>query len=183
MLFYQKHRWLLPLVLGIITLISDQLTKIWIVQELGPEPLVEFRPIMGDWFRLVYSHNTGIAFNLFPNVSPLFTITSLIICGLIIYAYIAYLPNQSLFVQASIGFILGGAVGNIIDRIRLGYVIDFVQVGWWPVFNVADSGITTGAIVLAIYITFAREEEPAPPPRQYDEQFLHDLLSQDMRDD
>jgi signal peptidase II len=179
-LTYQKHRWLLPVILIIITSICDQITKIWIVQELGPEPLMSFRPLAGDWFRLVYYHNTGIAFNLFPNVSPIFTITSLIICGLLIYAYIVYLPNQSMFVQVSIGLILGGAVGNIIDRVRLGYVIDFIQVGWWPVFNIADSAITIGAVVLALYVTFAREEEPTPPSHPHDEHLLQELLSRDI---
>lgn len=67
-----------------------------------------------------------------------------------IYVYITQLPRQNLAVQISIGLIVGGALGNLIDRILLGYVIDFIQVGWWPVFNVADSAISVGAILLVL---------------------------------
>jgi signal peptidase II len=176
--FSYKNRWLIPLVLSSIILISDQITKLWIVQLLGPEPVVKFKPLIGDWFRLVYSHNTGIAFNLFQGASPVFILTSILISGFVLYGYIFHLPNQSLIVQASIGLILGGAFGNTVDRIRVGYVIDFIQVGWWPVFNVADSAITTGAVLLAIYLIFTENQEPEPAPAR-DDQLLHELLNQD----
>jgi len=174
--FTHKNRWLIPLVISSIILISDQITKLWIVQLLGPEPVVKFQPLIGDWFRLVYSHNNGIAFNLFQGASPIFILTSILISGFILYGYIFHLPNQSLIVQISIGLILGGAFGNTVDRIRVGYVIDFIQVGWWPVFNVADSAITTGAVLLAIYLIFT-QQQPEPAPAR-DDQLLHELLNQ-----
>ncbi len=176
---YRKHRWIIPLVISLSILIADQISKIWIVAELGPEPALRYKTIIGDWFRFVYSQNTGIAFNFFSDMSPVFIITSVLISALVIYGYIAHLPNHSVFVQSSIGLILGGAMGNTFDRIRVGFVIDFIQVGWWPVFNVADSAITTGAIVLAIYLLVVGDERDVPrsaPPR--DDVLLYELLEQ-----
>lgn len=173
---YRKHRWLIPLIISLVILIADQISKIWIVEQLGPEPALKYKTIIGDWFRFVYSQNTGIAFNFFPDMSPVFIITSVLISALVIYGYIAHLPNRSLFVQFSIGLILGGAMGNTIDRIRMGFVIDFIQVGWWPVFNVADSAITTGAVILAIYLLVAGDRYDVPRPAPRDDELLYELL-------
>jgi signal peptidase II len=151
----KQRRWLLPLAVAICILITDQISKHWIVQELGPTPLTKSISLIGDWSRLVYSQNTGVAFNLFPGMSTIFIITSLLISAGAIYIYWVHLPNHNVLIQLSIGLILGGALGNTVDRILVGYVIDFIQVGWWPVFNVADSAITTGAILLALYLLLA----------------------------
>jgi signal peptidase II len=77
---------------------------------------------------------------------------ALLISAGAIYIYAQHLPNRRLIVQVSIGLIEGGALGNVIDRLRLGYVVDFIQVGWWPVFNLADSAISVGAVMLAVYL-------------------------------
>ncbi len=176
---HSRNRWLVPVVIAVALFIADQITKQWIVQMLGPVPLLKFQPLIGDWFRLVYSQNTGVAFSLFSGLSPIFSITSILISIGIIYAYIVYLPNRSFFVQLSIGLILGGALGNTIDRIRYGYVIDFIQVGWWPVFNVADSGISVGAVILALYLILTTEEEQKVASPQ-DEELLHELLHREI---
>lgn len=178
-MFYQRHRWIVPLILCLLVVVGDQASKIWIVEHLGPEPLVNYKTIAGDWFRFVYSQNTGIAFNFFPNMSSVFIITSILISLFVLYGYWFHLPNQSLFVQSSIGLILGGAVGNTADRIRVGFVIDFIQVGWWPIFNIADSAITIGAVVIAAYLTIASSMEPAPPPPK-DDKLLQELLTKNM---
>jgi signal peptidase II len=147
----EKHRiWAVPAVLGAVIIIADQISKTLIVQSLGPETMTNFIPIMGDTVRLAYSHNTGIAFSLFQGMPQLLTFTSLAIVAGAIYFYLTQLPNRHLFVQIILGFILGGAFGNIIDRVRLGYVVDFIQVGWFPIFNLADSAITVGAALLMI---------------------------------
>lgn len=179
MLTAQRRRWLVPLTLGLLVLLGDQASKIWIRSTLGPEPLRQRITLLVDWIHLVYSRNTGVAFGLFQNMSPLFTFTSLLICLGAVYVYITYLPNDRWPVQISMGLILGGAVGNIIDRVRLGYVVDFIEVGWWPIFNVADSAITTGATVLALFLLFTPEE---PPPRRnpQDDALLGELLNQDI---
>lgn len=145
-----RSLWLLPLALTLSILVLDQVSKLWIVQALGPQPLMSAIPLVGDWFRLVYSHNTGVAFSLFQNIPQFLTIVALLITGGVVYVYTRHMPNHSPLVQVSVGLIIGGALGNVVDRLRLGYVIDFIQVGWWPVFNVADSAICVGAALLLL---------------------------------
>lgn len=180
-----KRRLLVPFIVGFLVLLCDQATKLWIVQTLGPDPLVHFRPLIGNWFRLVYSQNTGVAFNLFQGTGhTLLIAVSLLISVGVIYTYLAHLPNNNLFVQVSIGLILGGAIGNTIDRVREGFVIDFIQIGWWPVFNIADSAITTGAVLLMICILLMTDApDQSPPPLPRDDTLLHELLNQDVHPD
>lgn len=175
----QRRRWIVPLILGVVVFICDQISKNWIQHTLGPEPLEHEIPILGDWFNIVYSHNTGVAFGLFQNMSPLFIIVSLFICLGAIYVYNLYLPNETWSVQVSLGLIVGGALGNVADRIRLGYVVDFIQVGWWPIFNLADSCISVGATVLALHLLFV-QEEPVEAHDAQNDALLHELLHRDI---
>ncbi len=146
-----NHRiWAVPTLIGLCVVIADQISKAWVVQSLGPETMTRFIPIIGDTARIAYSHNTGVAFSMFQGRPQLLAFTSLAIVAGAIYFYITQLPYQRLFVQIILGFILGGAFGNIIDRVRLGYVVDFIQVGWFPIFNLADSAITVGASLLML---------------------------------
>lgn len=175
------RRWLVPLVVALLIVASDQVSKVWIVRELGPEPLERAIPLLGDTVRFIYSRNTGVAFNLFPGMSSIFIVTSLLIALGALYIYRFYLPNHCAIIQVSLGLIEGGAIGNTIDRVRVGYVIDFIQVGWWPVFNVADSAITSGAVVLAVYLLLIDGRQPqqhTPPPR--DEALLSELLNKEI---
>lgn len=155
---YDRRQWLVPLLTGCIVLLADQASKLWVVAALGPEPYLYAVPLIGDWFRIVYAHNTGIAFSLFQGMSRFLIFTSLLISAGIAYVYWTRLPRHVPLIQLSIGLIVAGALGNVVDRIRLGYVIDFIQVGWWPVFNLADSAICVGAVLLAIFTT--RNEAP-----------------------
>jgi len=175
----QQRRWLVPLLVSTTVLLIDQASKIWIRATLGPQPLRGAIPLIGDWSNLIYSRNTGVAFGLFQNMSPLFLVLSILITLGAIYVYIVYLPNQHVGVQLSMGLIIGGALGNVVDRIRLGYVVDFIQIGWWPVFNVADSAITTGATILAVYLLITTEEPP-PGPDPRDTALLDELLERDV---
>jgi signal peptidase II len=175
----QQRRWLVPLLVSTTVLLLDQASKIWIRATLGPQPLREAIPLIGEWSNLIYSRNTGVAFGLFQNMSPLFLVLSSLITLGAIYVYIVYLPNQHAGIQLSMGLIIGGALGNVVDRIRLGYVVDFIQIGWWPVFNVADSAITVGATILAVYLLFTTEEPP-PGPDPQDTALLDELLERDV---
>lgn len=141
-------RWLIPLFLAILVIVFDQISKYRVVQALGPLPHVRTIAIIGDWFNLVYTHNTGVAFSLFNQMPQLLTVLGAGITIGVIYAYVTHLPSHEPLVQVGTGLVVGGALGNLIDRIRLGYVIDFVQVGWWPIFNIADMAISCGAAVL-----------------------------------
>jgi signal peptidase II len=174
-------RWAIPTILGLLIVGCDQLSKAWIVARLGPEPLTDSISLGPNWLNLVYTQNTGVAFGLFQDMPELFTVTSILIIAGAIYAYAVYLPNQIRWVQVSMGLILGGGIGNIVDRLRLGSVVDFISVGWWPVFNVADSGITVGVTALAGYLIFIGDEQPeAAHVDPDDDWLLSDLLSRDV---
>lgn len=173
------QRWLVPSLLALVVFSADQLSKLWVLATLGPLPYQHTITLVGDWLSLVYSRNTGVAFGLFQNMSQLFTVTSIMITVAAIYAYVYHLPNHSPSIQVAMGLVVGGALGNIVDRLRLGYVVDFISVGWWPIFNLADSGITVGVTILALYLIFVGDEPP-PRPAPRDDGLLHDLLSRDV---
>ena len=98
-------------------------------------------------------HNTGIAFGLFKNHGMVYIIIPIIAVILLVYNICYYKYNEEKLSRLYIfafSSILGGAIGNLIDRIYFGYVIDFIDFRIWPVFNIADSAITIGAIIIAI---------------------------------
>ncbi|MFC2002335.1 signal peptidase II [Chloroflexota bacterium] len=128
---------------------ADQLTKIWIRSSLA---LGQSIPDTG-FFQLTYIHNTGAVFGLFRDQSFLLTIVASVgVVFLLLYAFFIHRQFpflNSMLGKLALGLILGGTVGNLIDRLRFGYVTDFISVGIWPVFNIADSAVTVGAIVVA----------------------------------
>lgn len=156
---------ILPALVGLIALGADQASKYWIVQTLGPDPGTGALPLLAPWVRLIYAQNTGIAFSLFQGVPQLFTLVALCIAGGLAVIYWRSLP-KTMLVQLSVGCIEAGAFGNVLDRIRLGYVVDFIQVGWWPVFNVADSAVFVGVALLsiALFQSEMTEQQPTQAP-------------------
>jgi len=107
-------------------------------------------PIPSAWrlFRFTHTTNTGAAFGIFPNQGGFFVVIAIVVVVAIVLYY-RHLPAGSWLVRIALGLQLGGAMGNLIDRVRLGYVTDFVDVGFWPVFNVADSSIVIGVALIA----------------------------------
>lgn len=109
-------------------------------------------PLFGDTVRFTLVHNTGAAFGLFPGSRLPFIIISLLAIAVVLYLFLRE-TYRSLANRILLGCILGGAIGNLIDRIRLGWVVDFIDIGVgsfrWPVFNVADSAVTLGVLFLA----------------------------------
>jgi signal peptidase II len=179
--FERVQVWSTPLLLIGVVLAGDQVSKRWIEQTLGPEPYQRGLSLAGDWLVLTYARNTGIAFGLLKHLPQLFTFTSVLITGILIYAYVVHLPHRQRIIQTAFGLIVGGALGNILDRLRLGYVVDFVGIGWWPLFNLADSAITVGVLILATYLIMSDPHPPSlPPPR--DDDLLHELLSRPAGD-
>lgn len=138
----------------VVILIIDQLTKAWVVATLPPYRPVDIAPWLAPLLSFTFVENTGVAFGLFPGLGGLFTILSaLVVVGILIFR--RSLPDDELWVHASLGLVTGGAVGNLIDRMTRGYVVDFLDVNaWplqtWPVFNVADSAIVVGVFVLLV---------------------------------
>jgi signal peptidase II len=124
----------------------DQLTKFFVVSRIGPgwESEVE---IVDGWLALEYTENRGAAFGLLSGLAPVLTGVSIAILTGLIWHYCRQLRPR-LWHTLAIGAIAGGALGNLVDRVRLGHVIDFVSIGLWPNFNVADSAITVGSLVL-----------------------------------
>lgn len=108
----------------------------------------------GDWpVRIRYVTNTGAAFGILQN-QTLFLMATTVVGVAAIYLYYRYPPFDHLLVPAAIGMMLGGATGNLIDRVRLGRVTDFIDFPMWPAFNVADSSITIGIIVILLGYLF-----------------------------
>jgi signal peptidase II len=134
-------------VVGIVGL--DRLSKIFFIHLLG---LNESIAVIRNVFHFTLVHNTGIAFGLFKDSGSVFVVIPLILTGLLIYNIFYYRGTEHLTRTYIMAFslILGGAIGNLIDRITLGYVVDFIDFRIWPVFNVADSAITIGALIILI---------------------------------
>ena len=176
-----RRRWAIPLVVVVVVIILDQLTKAWIVRTLGPTPGTS-RPLLGSWLSFTYVQNTGVAFGMFQNIPGFFTVTSILISLGALWFYRFQLPHAQPWIQICIGLIVGGAIGNIIDRIRYRYVVDFVHVSWFPgIFNLADSAITVGVVMLAAYLLiFGESSNGVAPPGPGDEALLGDLLSRDQ---
>jgi signal peptidase II len=133
----------------------DQLTKSWISATLGPGGTRSSIELLGDYARLGYTTNTGAAFGIGQNRSFIFTGVALIAIPAIAFFNRSITP-RSLLTRLCLGALLGGTLGNLVDRLRLGYVVDFVDVGVgdlrWPSFNVADSSFVVGILVLSIYL-------------------------------
>lgn len=141
------------MIAGVI-LLADQLTKAWIVAGFDAGQSV---PFIAHLLHLTYIQNTGAAFGLFRGQQALF-----IACSLAVIVWILWEWRKkqwdSLTLWAA-AFILGGAVGNLIDRLRLGYVIDFLDLRIWPVFNVGDSAITVGVVLILWQTLFGGEKQ------------------------
>ncbi len=134
---------------ALLIVAADQPSKIWIRTNLA---VGQSLPETG-FLRLTHITNTGAAFGLFQGQSFPLTIVALVgVAVLLLHAFLIYrrfpfLDNRLVWV--SLGLVLGGTVGNLIDRLRLGYVTDFIDFGFWPAFNIADSAVVVGVIILA----------------------------------
>ena len=141
---------LLSLVPALSIVIVDRITKIFFSQLLD---YGESIPIIKNFFHFTLVHNTGIAFGLFKDQGLVFVIIPIIAIILLVFNLYYFQQNKEVLSQRYIiafSLILGGAIGNLIDRIVAGHVIDFIDFRIWPVFNVADSAITIGAVMIAI---------------------------------
>ncbi len=141
----RRDLWIVCLAAGIVFLL-DQVTKAWIVLTLAPlaPPRID---LLGSWLSLEYTENRGVAFGLLSGLGPLVVVAPLLV---VVIMAVLYLRSAAppLWQSIGVGLLAGGAFGNLADRMRLGYVVDFVSVGRWPNFNVADSAITVGAVIL-----------------------------------
>ena len=160
---------LLIFILGVAAIVClDQITKAAIVSRFT---LHEVYPVIPGLFNLVYVLNPGAAFGFLADASPTFRYiffigVTILAAGLIVY-YLVKSNPRNLMLAGSLTLIFGGAVGNLIDRIRFGAVVDFLDVylgaSHWPAFNVADSAITVGAILMIWEMLRNRKSQPTSP--------------------
>jgi signal peptidase II len=144
--------WLVFFGLAATVLVLDQLTKAILVANLDPGEVVQ---VIGDYVRFVFSQNSGALFGLFKDQAILFALVSFGVVGLIVYYHGQ--SGRNLYLSIALGLLLGGALGNMTDRLRLGYVVDFVDIGIgtfrWYTFNVADAAISI-ALVMLVALAF-----------------------------
>ncbi len=146
---------LMFLVIAGCVFLLDQWSKATITETLGPSNPQHYVELFGNWVRFSYVTNAGAAFGLLQDRTLLFTLVALVTIPIIIVTQ-AYFSNKSWINTVCLGLLLGGTAGNLIDRLRFGYVVDFIDVGLsqvrWPSFNVADSSFVVGIIVLVLYL-------------------------------
>ena len=134
---------------------------IFILDQISKEVIRRQLPLYGSWpeegfFRIVHGLNTGSAFGLFAGFTNALIIASIVGIGVVLY----YFQKQQMSVvwhRLSIGLIVGCALGNLFDRIKDGAVVDFISVGWWPAFNIADSAISIGIVILIFTLMFGEK--------------------------
>lgn len=155
---------------GALLLALDQLTKHWVVSYFGQGPYSDKPPVsvLGDVLLLESDQNRGVAFSLFFGSNLVFLFIALAL-GVIGFLYWRARDTAGLALKVAFGLILGGAAGNVLDRLTRGYVVDFIHFQLpairfdWPVFNVADSGICVGVALLAFLLWRGEPRTAAQP--------------------
>lgn len=146
-------------VLSFIIIAIDQLTKYWAIVNLkASKP----KMIIPDFLKLIYVENYGAAFGILKHKKAFFIVITLLVVVVISLFLFKYYSQLNIYMKIGSGLLLGGAVGNLIDRIRLGYVVDFISIRLlnsyeYPVFNVADMSIVFGTIIILILILLDKQ--------------------------
>jgi signal peptidase II len=154
----------LLLATAVLIYVADQVTKALVVANMEPGERIK---VVGDVIWLWYLQNTGASFSILPGALWLFIPVTFVALAMVVYFHRQF-RDRGPWIHVILGAILAGALGNLTDRIRLGYVVDFVSVGIgdvrWPAFNVADPSLVVGIGLLVIYLTFfdgrGRRDEP-----------------------
>lgn len=162
--------------LAVVVIAVDQLTKFWIRGSLTEFETMAPIPFLADFLTFIHTNNTGAAFGMLKAFGGVFTIIAIVVVAAIVYYYPRIPPGQ-IGIRVALGLQLGGAIGNLIDRlINDGRVTDWIFFHWFnllnaPIFNIADLSITSGVIVLALLMwkesneerkAKAAQSEPAP---------------------
>lgn len=146
-------RWALFAVIAVTVVVLDQLSKGWIVANIEKGSGIS---ILGDWLNFVYGENSGILFGMVPQSASAFAIVSLVVIVLIVVYHRR--AGRGIVMTVATALLLGGAIGNLIDRLRFGAVVDWIDMGigawrFWT-YNVADAAITTSLILIAVAAIF-----------------------------
>lgn len=161
-----------PIVLAVAgtVLALDQLTKSWVVAHISLGESREISSWLAPLFSLTYVTNTGIVFGLFQGMGDTLLIVVLIAIGAIFLFY-RHLPSGPISIHIALGLQLGGALGNLVDRLTRGAVVDFIDLNFWPlhhwpIFNLADASIVTGVVLLLLVMLTEKDRQPAPVPEE-----------------
>jgi signal peptidase II len=162
-------------VVAIVVIALDQTTKAWVRQTLflGETWEHSLGPI-----HVVRVVNSGAAFGILQGATPFLIITSILGLAAIVLYYL-YPPMDHGLVRIALGMQLGGAIGNLIDRVRLGEVTDWIDVGGFPTFNVADSSISISIVVVLIFFAMQDFAPKRPPPDQAESAAVDDVADRD----
>jgi len=143
-------------VIGVLLVIlSDQISKIWVQNNLN---LMESIPVIRGIFHITYIQNPYSAFGLLKFHNAVFVVIALLVILIIVFFLRNKITEKNKLVFFSLIFLLGGSLGNMIDRLRVGSVIDFLDFRIWPIFNIADSAINLGLFLLVVHFLFHKEE-------------------------
>lgn len=148
---------LFQLLIAAAVVVADQLTK-YVMVSILPQHPGRTIPIVKGIVHFTYAENKGAAFSILQNQRWFFIALTIAVCAIILY-FILSKPMMHILLKISLGLILGGAIGNLIDRIRLGYVVDFIdfRIINYPIFNIADSAVVIGTILLGYYMFFIND--------------------------
>ena len=144
-----NKKYLIALSTAFFVVLLDQLTKFLIRNNLK---LGDSIPIIKNIFHFTYVTNTGSAFGLFKGFNLFFVLFSIAVIIAIFYYLRRKIDEEEKFLQLAIGLLLGGTIGNMLDRLSLGFVVDFLDFRVWPVFNAADSAVTASVVILIILL-------------------------------
>ncbi len=154
--------WLIFIIVSAGALAADQILKISIMRKLST--VGEFS-VLGDIFRVHFYPNEGVAFGI-PLKGPLLVIFLVAVFVILLVLFLRYLRNDKIISTIALALVLGGAVGNIVDRFRVGYVIDYISISILPVFNLADIFIIAGVLLLVWRIMVVDQGITLNPPDQ-----------------
>jgi signal peptidase II len=178
---FWDYLYLLAIATSVVLL--DQWTKELVRSNLQVGEVWSPWDALTPYIRIVHWKNSGAAFGILQGFGGIFMILAIVVAGLI-FVYFPQVPQRDWSLRLALGLQLGGALGNLIDRLMQGYVTDFISVGTFPVFNIADSSISIGVVVLALGIWLQdrhnreKSTEPGEEIPAAEEEFSHDVSSE-----
>jgi signal peptidase II len=155
-----RPAWVLFIGIAFAVVVLDQLSKAWVIANVAPGSSVQ---LVGEFLRLIHSKNNGALFGLFGSSAPVLAVASVVVISLIVWFHAR--SGRNLLISIALGLLLGGAIGNLIDRLRLGYVVDWVDGGigdirFWT-FNVGDAAISVALLLLLASILWPALGRPS----------------------
>ncbi len=154
---------LILLAVAVFVVLADQITKHMVVTRAAVGQPWDVAPWLAPIFRVTFTTNTGVAFGLFPGSGSFFAVVSATVV-VILFVYYWQLPSDQWVMRVVLALSLGGALSNLIDRLRQGFVVDFIDLNFWPlhrwpIFNLADSSIVAGVTLLALLMLWEERRE------------------------